>query len=516
MDYPRNCIWFVRADGANEESSEGSAIAVRLRRQNASGPPQIYLLTCAHVVRKPGQSGTAGFGSCYPRIRAWCPEWGFSAIDPESGTAVEPVSEIVPTQGAVDDFYACPTTVPGHADWILLRLCNSSIAEDQSLPTLRMWSSAPAQPGRLHRIYGYPGGSLAFRAPQNKVIPNHPFVDLPTLGETDEGLIAFQGLDTRSGMSGGGVFDVSSGELVGLHRSRDDLTANLHAVSIQQVRSVLDPTWELVPGKERSSAEPSRRRFMVMGFVGIAAGAAAIRYGNLFGKGAPSSEVTCEFYDSLTRERIRKDVSLTNDSQTFARVRFGDRLPRHFFTSLEQIRIECPGYQSQAQSCSWELPDDSSLQRLCLVRDLDGYLFSITPDIQTLPLPSFRDIDRYRAENRHAPREVTLLIHNESGHRPDLLLLCESPRGAGATTSRPEFSLTVPVLAAKPGWSKPAVILDKPDLVAALLVSYESQEATLVDFNALYAMPFVVIHVQTFNPPRAVLEFYPEDPRSTS
>lgn len=264
--YPRNIVWFVQADDGerdddgepssdsqvDDQASEGSAVAIRLKRNDVQGPPQVYLLTCAHVVRQPGD-GPSQFGPCYSRIRAWQPSWGYSSEDPTSGTLVSPVSDVLPTTTEVSEFYANPVQLEGHADWVLLQFADKKISEDQRRPVLQSWSdptTADLRDARTCHVVGYPGGAAGFSPPGRIVEPSIPFEDTAFQRE-DDGLISLQGTGTRAGMSGGGIFDVESGELVGLHRSRDDLTLNLRGVSIHQIQTVLAANFTFQPPPKR-------------------------------------------------------------------------------------------------------------------------------------------------------------------------------------------------------------------------------------------------------------------------
>ncbi|MGV2341168.1 MAG UNVERIFIED_CONTAM: hypothetical protein LVR18_46675, partial [Planctomycetaceae bacterium] len=130
IEYPRNVVWFIRADDGKDSGSEGSAVAIRLKRKGLHGHvSKVYLLTCAHVVRKQRKGREDSFGPRYERIRAWAPGWSFSKTDSTKGALVQPVEDVIPTTTNTREFYERPVELKSHADWVLLEFQDPTISE---------------------------------------------------------------------------------------------------------------------------------------------------------------------------------------------------------------------------------------------------------------------------------------------------------------------------------------------------------------------------------------------------
>ena len=256
IDYPRNIVWFIRAEEPKQSASEGSAVAIRLRRNGEiGGAGKLYLLTCAHVVRK-RQGSDGEFGPCCQRIRAWAPGSSYSDTDEKIGVVVKPVQDVIPTSSNTKDFHQRPLKLEGHFDWVLLEFEDRNIAEPVDRPSLRQWQDGDVQAGLVCSIIGYPGGSKSkhFTPPDPKAIPTLGFATVPVT-RLQAGLVSFEGVETREGMSGGGVFDAETKTLVGLHRSRDDLTLNLQAVSISQIATIVEKEFSFESDAPRKRAD---------------------------------------------------------------------------------------------------------------------------------------------------------------------------------------------------------------------------------------------------------------------
>ncbi len=212
------------------------------------------MLTCSHVVRK-GKETTKSLAHVTREFRAWAPEWAFSDVDPKSGVAVSPVEDIIPTASNTKDFHHRPLQLDGHSDWVLLEFEDRAISEPFDLPSVSNWRTDKADYGRICTIIGYPGGSAELKPPARKVEPTLGFENVP-IKQQEAGLIDFEGVQTRPGMSGGGVFDVDANTFVGLHRSRNDLALNLTAVAASQFARIISSAFEFSP----SSATMLRAR----------------------------------------------------------------------------------------------------------------------------------------------------------------------------------------------------------------------------------------------------------------
>jgi hypothetical protein len=168
VDYPANTIWFIDA-GAR---GQGSAVAIRLRKQGAVGTEKTYLLTCAHVLSGAAEDSV---------FRAWPPDVGYTT--PEA----KEVKVDVTLRGL--------SSGEAHTaqDWVILKFCNIETLGD--VPTIKKWAKT-ASAGR-YTIWGYMGGDDSFH--QSKTIPRQS-IDFPFENEF-QGEICLSGSGTRPGTS---------------------------------------------------------------------------------------------------------------------------------------------------------------------------------------------------------------------------------------------------------------------------------------------------------------------------
>jgi hypothetical protein len=222
LEYPNNTIWYVQSwTGVKADLSEGSAVAVRLQRQGEPKAAKTYLLTCAHVVR--GKLGGERV------IRAWPPGKGHNDKEAKA-VEVDPV------------FMELPVTTPSAAnDWVVLRIEDDDAAV--AAPSIKAWSGAVGSGDFC--IYGYPAGDEAF--PGSIVTPTRMPGNFPSRSNGD-GVVCLNGVATRPGVSGGGVFREDGMRFAGLHRARIDDALQLHAVSASHILNILiELGYEFVP-----------------------------------------------------------------------------------------------------------------------------------------------------------------------------------------------------------------------------------------------------------------------------
>jgi hypothetical protein len=264
--YPSNAVWFLRASESEIAASEGSAVAVRLRRKGDAGPFQNYLLTCAHVIRKADRKEK--LGPCYADIRAWQPGDGYNPVS--GGRKVMPVAAVLPAKCSdPTTFYQKAVDNIPNADWALLQFQDANTANDQELPVVHSFLREPPTPEFQCVVHGFPGGSTGFEghhgAKRNIVTPPQP-LERPIVKSAIGGLVEFNGAQTRQGMSGGGVFATDSSTLVALHRAKDDLPQVLQAVSIHQITQVLKEIFEFAPAVDQSPigvpGDPAYEQFL--------------------------------------------------------------------------------------------------------------------------------------------------------------------------------------------------------------------------------------------------------------
>ncbi|MEM8669339.1 MAG: hypothetical protein AAGG48_17580 [Planctomycetota bacterium] len=254
FSYPDDTVWFLRAMEAEAPVSEGSAIAVRLRRRGSDAPFRNFLITCAHVIRKEGASDDS-FGACYAEIKAWRPGSGFNL---DGGKVVYPVTDLSPF-GDSPRVYEQEVGAVSNSDWVLLEFKDDALANAQHLATVQDWIDVIPSRGVECQVFGYPGGSKGFagdaNAKENIVTPSLPYGH-PVVTASMYGMVEFQGSDSRKGMSGGGVFTKELPyALVGIHRQRTDSNLQLHAVSAMQIRTILETKFEF-PVAPYSSVQP--------------------------------------------------------------------------------------------------------------------------------------------------------------------------------------------------------------------------------------------------------------------
>jgi hypothetical protein len=123
---------------------------------------------------------------------------------------------------SVDDIPSC--------DWAVLEFQEDAAANSvQGLA--RHWAKASA--GDICRVLGFPDGrdSFAGHGTMDIVKPNDPYGGMSKVLDAEGDLLRLHGVDTREGMSGGGVFRDADQSLVGLHRARKDPALQLYAVS---------------------------------------------------------------------------------------------------------------------------------------------------------------------------------------------------------------------------------------------------------------------------------------------
>ena len=257
-DFPTSrSVWYIRAGeiGLPEgrAGSQGSAVAVRLRRDGAC---LNFLLTCAHVIRRPHSKNE--LGPQYAEIRAWAPGSGYN---PHSGYAVDLAPDVYPI-GSCDrkNFYSQPVVDVANADWALLAFKDLAKSNDRGISCAQTWIDTSPIRGTECYIIGYPGGSAAFkgldRANDDVVRPSLPY-GRQIVTVANNGVVEFAGSHSRRGMSGGGVFTVGSSDFVGLHRERHDPVLQLHAVSWLQIKDVLrDCGYEICPPTDNGNGVP--------------------------------------------------------------------------------------------------------------------------------------------------------------------------------------------------------------------------------------------------------------------
>jgi len=231
MVYPENTIWLVRAFADDQPRTEGSAVAVRLQKivkangTERGGPAtaRTYLLTCAHVIRNESADGAKGCGPVLTDIRAWRPGFGF---DPQKPTKVKLVIN-EPTAGDVP----VGARFIGIDDWVVLAFEDDSAAK--TFASVKLWVEGGLS-GNF-RLVGLPGGEASF---DRGIVTPTQIVAIPYRDEL-KGELLLTGDESRSGMSGGGVFTEGELRFAGLHRGRMDEAYQLREVSAQHIRDRL-------------------------------------------------------------------------------------------------------------------------------------------------------------------------------------------------------------------------------------------------------------------------------------
>lgn len=212
--------WFIQGSSPGDPGTQGSAVAVRLRR--AEEDAKTYLLTCAHVVR--GSSPEPGAGAVHKTLRAWRAGSGFTPDQARVLRVVASEHDRLDEQIAIDERGAS-------FDWILLEIADKN--EAKAAPVIPLW--ARPNPVGKFSVCGYPGGEESFwRGVVKPTILEHALI----LHDSYLGALRLNGDETRPGMSGGGLFD-SDGVFVGIHRSKFDTQRKLEALSADFIRQRL-------------------------------------------------------------------------------------------------------------------------------------------------------------------------------------------------------------------------------------------------------------------------------------
>lgn len=209
---PKDAVWYVEAkDAQGVLVSAGSAVAVRLKKSDGQSFAETYLLTCVHVVRRLVGNGPH-YGDILSKLEGYRPGVGYNPAEAVQLTIVDEMIEKLPTD-------------PGDAanDWVLLRINNGQTAS--ASPAIDRWGGSS---NCRVKICGYPGGTGSF---VNSVVRPTETPDECSFESQDLGVLQFGGDGSRSGMSGGGVFEVGSQQFLGLHRAKRDSVLRLYAIA---------------------------------------------------------------------------------------------------------------------------------------------------------------------------------------------------------------------------------------------------------------------------------------------
>src|SRR5262249_27316905 len=148
-----NTIWYVEATSSEPGRSEGSAVAIRLKRKGVQEVPRTYLLTCAHVVRGTSKDRKPGFGPVLSQLRVWAPYTGYN--DAQAKTA-KSVTKIKPNL-TLDEVIQAERSNASD-DWVVLEIDDPQAST--AAPAVREWADSDFA-GDFW-ICGYPGGTLSF------------------------------------------------------------------------------------------------------------------------------------------------------------------------------------------------------------------------------------------------------------------------------------------------------------------------------------------------------------------
>jgi tetratricopeptide (TPR) repeat protein len=214
-------VWYVEAkDVDGKVVNTGSAVAVRLKRSNDQSLSETYLLTCVHVVRRHANN-KSHYGDILSKLEGYRPGVGYN---PDQAVQLKIVDEMIDQ---------LPTDLSNAADdWVLLR-----IQDQQTASSCHGIDACGDLSAISVKICGYPGGKKSF---VNSVVQPTETSDTFTLNSHDLGVLRIQGHGSRSGMSGGGVFEVSSKQFLGLHRAKHDQALHLHAVAATHIFTKLE------------------------------------------------------------------------------------------------------------------------------------------------------------------------------------------------------------------------------------------------------------------------------------
>jgi hypothetical protein len=228
LPYPENTIWYVEATSSKPGRSDGSAVAIRLKKPGDQEIPRTYLLTCAHVVRGISKDRKPGFGPVLSQLLVWAPDTGYNIAQAKVAKIVKDIKPDLDLEDELSDEHSNASD-----DWVVLEVDDPQAST--AAPAIREWVDADLAGD--FRIYGYPGGDASFV--QGKVTPTRTPDSFPFRDEF-HGELILNGDGTRPGISGGGVFKEADRKFAGLHRARADDTLQVHAVSARTIRQRLE------------------------------------------------------------------------------------------------------------------------------------------------------------------------------------------------------------------------------------------------------------------------------------
>lgn len=300
LEYPRNTVWFIQA-GTDTEVSEGSAVAIRLRKIEPGDSAMTYLLTCAHVIRKKSADGKDGFGPIAELIRAWPPNTGFGV---QEAKEVEPF--LLPLSKEELSKEERENAVE---DWVVLKIRDSQSAS--SAPYATTWLTT--SPSRRVTIYGYPGGSQLINEGKGVVIPKKGITC--SVEDGSNAILRLTGTKGRPGLSGGGVF--TRGGVItlwklcfaGIHRSRYDPVLELQAVACLHIQNRLkDLGYE--PVSHQINCFPLRCQVLLV--------VAALLFSAFLWLGISYYSAPCLVWGRYSIEELASDVNRAWDDDTLS------------------------------------------------------------------------------------------------------------------------------------------------------------------------------------------------------
>ena len=213
---PKDTVWYLEAkDTDGRVVNTGSAVAIRLKKSESQSFAETYLLTCVHVVRRLVGKGSH-YGDILSKLEGYRPGVGYN---PKEAVQLTIVDEMI---------HQLPTDLSNAADdWVLLKI------QDQQTTSACPGIDPCGDSSAIGvKIFGYPGGKDSF---SNSVVQPTETANTFTIESHDLGVLRLIGDGSRNGMSGGGVFEVSSQQFLGLHRAKHDLALRLHIVAATHI-----------------------------------------------------------------------------------------------------------------------------------------------------------------------------------------------------------------------------------------------------------------------------------------
>ncbi len=246
--------------------------------------------------------------------------------------------------------------------------------------------------------------------------------------------------------------------------------------------------------------------------VGMPIAIAAIAFVFIFPNRTNNGRV-CQLFDTQTQQRILRPFSLQSGAVTFKSVDAQCVLPAGVIGHVDSVL--CEGYLQRKPDKLEDIVDSGEkIRQYFVTRDEDHFYEAIEPELRLLRLPSDREINASIEKNRVAPKDVTLLVKNETDVAIDILLYYLPP-SSHEDSRNPLLPRLTPLPPIQPReWSLPFNLFQVEAGFFVVLVSDSSRQAQIVTWDAMYQNRYAVVELKTAGDhPSGKLRFTERDPR---